>query len=304
MRFLVSICLITVFFASCRKTSFCQNVIRYERKSADGIALPQVYKIIFEDTISGNKTSFNISKDNPFNNLDYKKIEKSKQDNIVYELSTKDVNKLIPISYRSNYSADRRFQPIDSKKYFGTSNSTLYDKSKLYSAIGYSFFIYDASNYVIGVLGSIIAFNSKGQKIYENRMMNTNITRIGVTENGKYLSYLYGDIDEDGTILPSGYCIIDIKTKKPVIDKKHENIVGPSIVNNLIIIGFDSIFDRSKCTYNIFDLDKNCIYSKEYYSEELLNLLKITDSGFLITRKDNSTILDAYIEKFKKEKIQ
>jgi hypothetical protein len=133
-----------------------------------------------------------------------------------------------------------------------------------------------------------------------------NINQAVITENGQFLCYTYGgDVDEAGELFPSGYRIIDVKTKKILVDRQHPSTGSPFIVRNLIINGYDEYTGCSKYVYVVFDSEKRCLYTKDYCLGENLNQLKeITDTGFLFSGQDNQPVFDSFEEKFIKEIIR
>jgi hypothetical protein len=105
--------------------------------------------------------------------------------------------------------------------------------------------------------------------------------------------------------MPNGYQIINVKTKKIVIEKQHPSLGGSIVVGNLIINGYDEYKEDHLFTvYEVFDSERMCLYSKEYSMEEWSNFEKYTDKGIQFLLKDNKSTFDSFEEKFNKEIIE
>jgi hypothetical protein len=299
--------LVVSFFHIFNKT-YCQNDIEYRVRPAIGSNLAQIGKIIFHDSISGHKKTFNVLKNNPFNNYHFRNLGKNDQENLIYKMSYDELDKLIPLSFRSGYTEERRqIRKIQTGYYNGTSYYVVNKELKGYSVISYSFTI-SAEDYAVAVLGSVIVFNKAGKCIYKDKIIDVNINKAVITENGNFLCYSYGgDLDGNGSIIPAGFRIIDIKTKKILIDRQHPSLGSPFVVRNLIVNGYDEYRDCSMSVFVVFDSDHRSLYTKGYCFGENLDsnqLKEITDTGFLFLSKDNEPNLDSFEETFKKEIIE
>lgn len=294
-----------LFFFYVITHSFSQNKITYESKPVTDSSIPPTVKIIFKDSISEKiiKT-IEISRINPFNKFHYKIVGKNQDENFIYKISGKDVKKLFPESSRSNYSDERRNVILNQPFYYGSSNYAVDKESRNYSVVYFTFFVEDDLDYPLGVLGSIIVFNDSGIQIYKNTFQNLNVKGIALTENAKYLSFIYGVEDEKGILLPSGYQIINLKTKSVIFEKHHPNIGHPIVNHNLLINGFQAYNENIELIYEVFDSDKGVVYTKGYSNDNLRDLEKILDNGILFSDKKGNNWIDYFEQNFTKEIIK
>jgi hypothetical protein len=159
--------LIVSFFLLSSRT-FPQNNIEYMLRPAIGGGLPQIGKIIFHDSTSSLKKTFDVLKKNPFNNYHFRKLGKNQQENYNYLMSFDEVNKIIPSSFREGYTKERRaLRGNRTNHYNGSSYYGVYKKSKDFPVISYTFYI-GIEDYTVGTLGSIVVFNKSGNRIYED----------------------------------------------------------------------------------------------------------------------------------------
>lgn len=295
--------LITILL-SILNSSKAQSVIKYIEQSVVGSVLPQVRIINFVDTISGHVKSFDIVKGNPFNNLRFKIIGKNEMGNFIFELSSDDVLNLIPSSYREGYMIDRRNLPAGNFKYSGTTYPSIYKDAKRFLVIGYTFLV-RIEGYAVGTLSSILVFNNFGIRIYQENMINVDVGEVVVTDDGRYLCFDYGgETDEDGSLFHKGYRIIEIKTKKIIVDQQHDNLGSPAIAKNLIITSYDTNEDQRKCIFTIYCPNQKCLYTKGYTLNEMATFTKITQEGIQFYDKDKNITTDLFEGKFKKETLK
>lgn len=296
--------MILLFFMSSISDLFSQKII-YEERPALGSGLPEVEKIIFLDTLTGKRTAYDVFKNNPFNNLKFPRIENTTSYNNVYKLSYKDVLRMIPEKYRALYCEDRRKIENNQSKFAASSSTYLYKESRKHVIIASSLFLSQDFLLTIGVLGSIDVFTNLGVSIYKERANDVNILNPVISENRKYLYYTYGAEDESGCLIDKGYRLIDMKTKKIIMDRRHESIGGPFVVNNLIINGYSIHEPEEKHVYIVIDSENQIIYTKEYSLNEKYHVKEINDKGFLISdHEKNVDRFDSFEKCFSKEIIK
>lgn len=278
---------------------FSQNRITYKLDQHD----LRILKIYFRDSVSSRLVSFDITKENPYNKLKYFKKEINNVKNNVYQLTKAEVEQLLTVENTINYAKPRQNPDLSHEPFSGTSYFSIFKKSDKYVSIGYTFFITDLYGWYIFATSTILVYDCNGKLICRNKNINVNTDQTAVTDNGKFVAFNYGLIDDNGTFINDGFRIYSSEDNRLIFERQYKNIGYPSTRNNVIIFGSSQYDEESKYTEYVFDTDIMAFYTKKYLSSDLSDLKEITDKGFIFGRKGIQRI-DTYENAFNKEIIK
>jgi hypothetical protein len=251
--------------------------------------------------LQGKANEFSVNQNNPFNNLPFSILSKNEEQNYIYSFSLEEFDKLIPVSQRSRINEEWNQWYTDTTRFNGTSISYVYNDSKRYAIVGYSFYVFAGligSSPWIAVKGAVLVFDNLGNCIYKNNSLDTDINNAVITEDGKFISLNYGAVDESGILIKDGYRIINISKREIVFERNYDDLAGSVVRNNLIINAHD--IHQAACdstTFEVFDGSRNNLYINTYSFKELKNFKGITTKGFEFLN-NNETIVDLFTDKF------
>jgi hypothetical protein len=282
-----------------------QNKTQFKYYVIDGVKTPQVKEIILGDTLSGQSIEFNVIDNNPFNHLDFPVDETDEYGNKIYTLTSKNVAQLIPDSSRGRFSEDRRTLSKSISIYGASSLSRVVTETPGYIIVYYNLAVYtkiDNGSTLQGVMGAITVLDSNGKSKFSDLQIDVGIGDAAVTSNGKWLSYSFGDMDEAGVLVPGGYRIIDIETGRIIFDKSHESLLGVTGAGNVTFVGY-KLPEVDSTVFEVFFPQEMCLIKKKFSNFRMIDLIKITDEGFIIKKEDNQIVLETFEKQPNKETI-
>ena len=304
MKEIFRIFLITFIFSIIYSINgICQKVIHYPDFLSVGYGGERPLYVIFHDTITLKSDTLWLRDINPFNELKFSKTGVNEQGHTKYSLSRSDVEQLIPTSNRAIYDQERRVIPTNKTSFIGESLNSIYYESKIITAIGFTFRIIDEAGYIWGLLGAVKIYNNNAECIFQIHNLNVNINQIAATDNGKYFSFNYGDIDEKGQVVLDGFRIYNIPDKRLLLDQICTRAGSPLIFDSLLVNGY---LELSKNTsescevYYVLNSINGVLYSKKFSVNELTDLKKISSEGFIFISKSGVKRIDRF-DSFKKE---
>lgn len=269
------------------------------------------YYIEFIDTVTKQvKKTFDLRKNNPYNNLPNSKKGESSNGYNEYQfdnIKLKDVDlKVANLVKNMSFDDDYLIE-----KATGMSSDVVLanDYSSNYVIIKYNFLLVDGTS-LLGESSIIFLFSSEGDFIKKFNSFTRQCHNSCVTENGKYLAFTYGSIaDESLSYFDKvGFQIIDVETGRVIVDNDFEAPVQSTVstcFGNLIRI---SCMSLDYNTYIIYDFKKNKKYTKDYPTDGSAGRRKgVTDVGLVYEeppRGSNILRTDYYETDFKVEVIK
>ena len=179
----------------------------------------------------------------------------------------------------------------------------MFRESKKYVSIGYTFYLTDLYGWYIFVTSTIFVFDCNGKLICQFQKINVNTDQTAVTDNGKFVAFNYGLIDDNGTFINDGFRIYSTEDTRLIIERQYKNIGYPSARNNVIFFWSSQCDEESKYTIYVFDTDIMAMYTKKYLSSDLSDLKEINDKCLIFGKKGIQRI-DTYENEFNKEIIK
>jgi hypothetical protein len=176
--------------------------------------------------------------------------------------------------------------------------------NKQFIAVGYIQTIED-----LVTRSTIVVYDSTGNEIARFKNIDSGVSNICVTNNGKYLSISIGWDNEEGKggLVKYGVQIYSILQNKLLYDIEDEKYEGSSISNNFIVAGSHKYTNKKKeevYLIAIFDVEKKKIYTTELKVDDVS---KIMDEGILMQpyNKDASAAyMLLYNRDFKVEELR
>ncbi len=269
------------------------------------------YYIEFIDTITKQvKKTFDLRKNNPYNNLPYSKKGESSNGYNEYQINNiklKDVDlKVANLVKNMSFDDDYLIEKATGMSY----DVALYnDYASKYILVVYDFLLVDETS-LLGESSIIFLFSSDGDFIKKFNSFTRQCHNSCVTENGKYLAYTYGSMaDESMNYFDKvGFQIIDVETGKVIVDNDFEAPVHSTVTTcfgNLIRI---SCMSLDYNTYIIYNFEKSKKYTKAYPTDGSAGRGRgVTDVGFVFEeppRGSNIFRTDYYETDFKVEEIK
>ena len=238
----------------------------------------QILQIDFIIGKGDSKKSFAVYENNPYNKLSYQKENKKALGYNIYKIDNAPISELLPgfksECYKNKSIGEIKINGLVTNSFVG------YSEDKKNQIVIYQLSATQNGD-IKGTVSTILIVDTTGtiEKKLEN--IETNINKIGITTDGKYLFLSYGLDNEDGTILEHGVRIYDLKKNKILVEKKHP-LMGGFITNNLVIIGYDYNLNNELLSYiEVYDFYNSKKYTRTFkYNEQ--RIIEKTKEGYLI----------------------
>ena len=154
-------------------------------------------------------------------------------------------------------------------------------------------------------------YNAKGELIRTIKSSDTEILQPCITNNGKYLGYVYGTgLNEDETEMSkTGYRIINLQTNEIVVDREvhGQGQMGIAAVNNKFTTSYLTLEDYQKRNFIVVIPERGVQFSKIISTDELNKLKVVTEDGLLMgngSRSDTNTYLLRFESNFDREELK
>jgi len=262
----------------------------------------------FVDT-STNKviTTFDLPKNNPYNKLNYpsKKGNSIDNTNKTYNFEKVRLDKIVlpegKLVLKKNLD---RLMPDKGLSAWSFYQASISGK---FLVVIYRFYVNWGED-VVGRSDVVYIFDNKGNILHKLENFDTDVSEWAITENGRYFSYGYGDVEDESldNFSDVGYKILDMKNNKIAYEEnfgdKYSEIRTRNVKNMVKITCF-SINNR----YIFIDFDKNKKYSRIFSNEEDNLWQNITDEGVIMyvgNRNSNKLKLLRFKDDFKVEDIK
>ncbi len=266
--------------------------------------------IQFVDTASKKIiATFDLVKNNPFNKLNYPTIKRKRyyneEPNIAYNFEKVRLDKIVlpegKLVLKKNMG-----KPLPDKGLTGWSFYQASISGK-FLVVNYRFYVNWGED-VVGRSDAVFIFNQRGKLLHKLENFNTDVSEWAITENGRYFSYGYGDVEDESldNFSDVGYKILDMKINKIAYEENfgdRYSEIRTRNVKNMIKITCFSINNR----YIFIDFVKNKKYSRIFSHEEDNLWQNITDEGVIMyvgNRKSKMFQLLSFEDDFKVEDIK
>lgn len=232
--------------------------------------------IVFTDTIASKSDTFDIIKNNPFNDLKYNVIQTDFWGWKAYSFSKEAYNKLNPYSQRAKYEPETETN-ANSTDYLigGTYLSSGFDNHTSNIVIAYSFLVSDASDELyIGATSIYFIINRNGKVVKTSKPLGVNINEIVISDDNKYVGFHYG-AEMNNKYIKSGVRIYDVKTDSVIFDYFLEDpTIGYFVEDKLVCFSRETSQYNENLTYSVYFMDAS---SKEigkyvFKNDEWLNI--------------------------------
>jgi len=268
------------------------------------------YYIEFIDTITKQvKKTFDLRKNNPYNNLPFSKKGVSSNGYNEYQfdnIKLKDVD-LKVANFVKNMSFDDDYI-IDNATGISSDVVLANNYSSNYVIVKYNFFLTEGTS-LLGQSSVVHVYTAEGALFKQIYAFTTQCQNLCITEDGQFIAYTYGGIADEGferfdTI---GYQIMDVQTENVIIDESFIHPVCETLMGcfgNLIMAACDKL---NVITFIVYDFENKKKYTKDYPVSVLGKRRGITDFGFSFEVESNGTNVirtDYYETDFKVEEIK
>ncbi len=270
----------------------------------------QPIKINFICNTSGDICkSIDIVEQCPFENLDFPKVPRSnfgRQKGIQYtryDLSNVPYEKVIGTLLPHVSGAIER----PCKPYATTTNSSAVNYGN-YTIIRYSFTIEGEAGGSIAGNTYTQMYNKKGELVFALKNANTGARSIKITDDGRYLAYMYGGYGGPhgdcivGGSSPYGVKVLDTHTGEVLVNEQPGKVYFDSVsmVKNNFFVVYQH--ENGVIEARFFVPQKNKIYHKKYALQEYSKLLEITSESMVFKAPNSSA--DKVIHFFEKDFTQ
>jgi hypothetical protein len=251
--FFATMCLLAVIF--CTKGGLAQNTfVKYIYDERD-FSKPQF--ILFYDSVAHTTDTFDIFKNNPFNNFRYE-VLRDISGMKVYRLNRQEYDEIVPAVLRKNY--DPEADSIAKKLEYLVGDAAIInckvDNPSANPVLAYSFLVYDASGELyVGATAYYYILDRHGKIVHISKKLGVNVNEIYISEDNQYVGFNYG-AKMNNEYISCGIRIYDALTDSlifdmPVMDLETVGFIGSKFVVTEYAYTPTSI----TTTHNIYYLD-------------------------------------------------
>jgi hypothetical protein len=259
-------------------------------------------KVVFKNGIE-----FDLLKNNPFNELNFKKFAEKYNGNVVYDVKGMKLKEIFPSILFHNFNYDE-FNGLDSLSKPNALTSSCFISFSEDTTIVCAVYELDAykHTYLVGTNTQIWIFNNDGSINKKIFIYDANILNQGITNDSKFIFITYGWDGESVNIIKYGFRIYEISSGKIIVDKKinnNGNNFGAYSIDNLIVLGYTTYsLNNEKHHLEIYNLYNNNVYKKDYITGFFHIKRDIVKYTTEYPSKGDTLILD-YNKDFKVEAI-
>lgn len=251
--FVVTMFLLAVMY--CSKGGLAQNsFVKYIYDERD-FSKPQF--ILFSDSVALTTDTFNIFKNNPFNNLTYE-VLRDINGMKIYRLNRQEYNEIVPAVLRKNYDAETDFIAKKSEYLVGDA-SIINCKGGNPSAntvLAYSFLVYDATGELyVGSTAYYYILDRHGKIVHISKSSGVNINEIYISEDNRYVGFNYG-AKMNNEYISCGIRVYEALTDSLIFDMPIMNLETVGFIDSkFVVTEYAYTITSTPTTHNIYYLD-------------------------------------------------
>lgn len=252
--------------------------------------------IVFTDSITAESDTFDIIKNNPFNDLKYNVIYTDFWGWKSYSFTKEEYNILIPLKQRINYLPESE-DILNETDYLigGTTLSSGFDNEVSNVVLAYSFMAMNSANDLyIGATGYFFIIDRHGNVIKKSAPLGVDVNEIVISEDNNYIGFHYGSA-MNNRYINSGIKIYDVINDSLIIDYPiNDPIVSSFVGSKLIFNAPDPIIEGKPRLHSMYyiDAEKRNIGKYTFTVDEWRikgNIQKDTKGLYFFNKKGAST---------------